>query len=44
MHSDPFHHAGVRHSGLINVDVVFIIESEELLSGELCVIVRDDGV
>ena len=26
------------------MDVVFIIESEELLSGELRAVVRDDGV
>ena len=37
-------HAGVRHDGPIDVDVVFIAESKELLSGELCVVVRDDGV
>ena len=35
---------GVRHGGPIDPDVVFIIESEELLSGELCAVVRDDGV
>ena len=34
----------MHHSGPINVDVVFIVESEELLSGEPCVVVRDDGV
>ena len=36
--------AGVRHGSPINPDVVFITESEELLSDELCAIVRDDGV
>ena len=36
--------AGVRHGGLINPDVVFIVESEELLSGELRAIFRDNGV
>ena len=35
---------GVRHSGPIDVDVAFIVESEELLSCELRAIVRDDGV
>ena len=37
-------HAGVRHSGLIDMDVVFIDELEELLFGELHVIIYDDGV
>ena len=37
-------HAGVCHSGPIDVDVVFIAELKELLSGELCAIVHDDGV
>ena len=37
-------HVGVRHDGPINVDVVFIAESEELLSGELGAVVRDNGV
>ena len=36
--------AGVRHSSPINADVVLITESEDLLSGELQAIVRDDGV
>ena len=36
--------AWVCHGGLIDEDVVFIVESEELLSGELRAIVRDDGV
>ena len=34
----------MRHGGPIDPDVVFIAESEELLSGELRAIVRDDGV
>ena len=34
----------MRHSGPINADVVFIIESEELLFGELRAVVRDNGV
>ena len=37
-------HAGVCHGGPINTDVVFIAESEELLSGELHAIVHDNGV
>ena len=37
-------HAGVRHGGPIDVDVVFIIESEELLPSELHAIVHDNGV
>ena len=36
--------AGVRYSGPIDLDVVFIIELEELLSGELRAVVHDDGV
>ena len=36
--------AGVRHGGLIDVDVVFITKSKELLSGELRDVVHDDGV
>ena len=36
--------AGVRHSGPIDKDVVFIVELEELLSSELHVVVYDDGV
>ena len=35
---------GVCHGGPINADVVFIAESEELLSGELYAVVHDDGV
>ena len=35
---------GVRHSGPIDVDVIFIAELEELLSSELRVVVRDNGV
>ena len=34
----------MRHGGPINANVVFIAESEELLSGELRAVVRDDGV
>ena len=37
-------HAGVRHGGPINVDVVFVAESEEFLPDELCVVVCDNGV
>ena len=36
--------AGVRHGGPIDADVVFIAESEELLSDELRAVVRDDRV
>ena len=36
--------AGEHHGGLIDADVVFIAESEELLSSELCVVVHDNGV
>ena len=36
--------AGVRHGGPIDADVVFVVESKELISGELRVVVRDDGV
>ena len=33
------------HDGsLIDPDVLFIVESNEFLAGELCVIVHDDGV
>ena len=35
---------GVRHSGPIDTDVVFIAESEELLFSELGAIIHDDGV
>ena len=35
---------GVRDGGPIDPDVVFIAESKELLYGELCVIIHDDGV
>ena len=35
---------GVRYGGLIDADVVFIIELEELLSSELCAVLRDHGV
>jgi len=34
----------VCHGGPIDTDVVFIVESEELLSSELRAVVRDDGV
>ena len=34
----------MRHGGPIDVDVVFIIESEELFPGEQRVVVRDNGV
>ena len=36
--------ARLCHGGPIDPDVIFIAESEELLSGELRTIVRDDGV
>ena len=35
---------GVRHGCPIDGDVVFIEESKELLFGELCAIVYDNGV
>ena len=35
---------GVRHGGPIDMDVVFIVESEELCPGELHAIVHDNGV
>jgi len=34
----------VRDGGPIDPDVLFITESNEFLTGELCAIVRDDGV
>ena len=34
----------MHHGGPIDTDVVFIAELEELLSGELRAVVRDDGV
>ena len=34
----------MHHSGPIDADVIFIVESEELLFGELRAVVRDDGV
>ena len=34
----------MRHGGPIDADVVFITESEELLSGELRAVVHDNGV
>jgi len=36
--------SGVRYESLVDVDVIFIVESEELLFGELHAVVRDDGV
>ena len=44
MRARPTHSYGVRYGGPVNVDVIFIAELEELLPGELRVIVRDDGV
>ena len=35
---------GVCYGGPINADVIFIVELEELLPGELCAILRDNGV
>ena len=35
---------GMRNGGPIDPNVVFITKSKELLSGELCVVVHDDGV
>jgi hypothetical protein len=37
-------HLEVCHDCLIHADVVIIIELEELLAGELCDIVDDDGI
>ena len=37
-------HSGMRDGSPIDPDVVFVAESKELLSGELRVVVRDDGV
>ena len=37
-------HAGVCHGGPIDVDVVFITESEELFLSELRAVVYDNGV
>ena len=37
-------HLGVRYGSLVDADVIFIAESEELLFGELRAVVRDDGV
>ena len=34
----------MRHGGPIDVDVVFVAELEQLLSGELRAIIYDDGV
>ena len=44
MRARPARSCGVHHDGPIDLDVVFIVELEELLSGELRVIVCDDGV
>ena len=34
----------VRDGGPIDLDVLFIAESKEFLTSELCAVVRDDGV
>ena len=34
----------MRYSGPIDLDVLFIVESKEFLTDELCVVVHDDGV
>ena len=34
----------MRHGGPINADVVFIVESKELLPSDLCAVVHDNGV
>ena len=34
----------MRHGGPIDLDVVFIVESKELLPDKLCAVVRDNGV
>ena len=34
----------MRYGGPVDTDVIFIIELEELLPNELCVVVRDNGV
>ena len=44
MRARPTHSRRVRHGGPIDIDVVFIAESEELHSGELRAIVHDNGV
>ena len=41
MRARPAHSCGVHHGGPIDADVVFVVESEELLSGELRAIVHD---
>ena len=41
---NPPIHAGVRHGGPIDADVVFILELDELFFSELCVVVHDNGV
>ena len=40
----PFAHSGVRDGGPIDLDVLFIAESNEFLTGELCAVVCDDVV
>ena len=35
---------GVRHGGPIDADVVFIVESKELLPSDLRAVVHDNGV
>jgi hypothetical protein len=37
-------HLGVCHGCPIHTDVVIITEPEELLAGELCAVVGDDGI
>ena len=37
-------HAGVRYGGPVDVNVIFIVELEELLPGELRDVVCDNGV
>jgi len=37
-------HSGVRDGGPIDPDVLFTVELKEFSNGELCAVVRDDGV
>ena len=37
-------HLGVRDGSPIDPDVLFIVESNEFLAGELCAVVHDNGV
>ena len=37
-------HSGMHDGGPIDLDVVFIVESKELLTDELCAVVCNDGV